>query len=252
MNPPTARRSDAVPPDLERSDSDVAAPPPFPGYTNCERTTCCCLRAVAIPPTGLLFLGHWEVSLWMPFVVCTLIFTSYVFAMLFIFPHFRAWWLLAILFSANFFLFAYCYARTIADGPGYFPFHYPVVRDPERVLDEAAPLLGACELSPSGIATTDEQTKWAKGRAAPNRCIFASSARRIVVRPDHFCKWTATWVGKRNHKFFSCSTSGASSTSRHSSSSTAPGRSKRSRATSRARCSSRTLFTSSSASCSPS
>jgi hypothetical protein len=202
MDPLTERHSEALLPDLERSDSDVPTSSPFPCYTNYERTTCCCLPAIATLPNHRLFLGHWEVSLEMPIVVYMLIFTSYVFAMLFIFPYFRGWWVLSILFSANFFLFAYCYARTIADGPGYFPFHYPVVRDPDRILDEGAPLLGGSELSPSGIASTKEQAKWAKTRAVPNRCIFSSSARRIVARPDHFCAWTATWVGKRNHKFF--------------------------------------------------
>jgi hypothetical protein len=32
--------------------------------------------------------------------------------------------------------------------------------------------------------------------------MFSSSARRYVLRPDHPCLWTASWIGKLNHKFF--------------------------------------------------
>jgi hypothetical protein len=48
---------------------------------------------------------------------------------------------------------------------------------------------------------TPEQL-WAKGTRKGNRCIFAKSARRIVIRPDHYCGWIASWIGKRNHKLF--------------------------------------------------
>jgi hypothetical protein len=65
-----------------------------------------------------------------------------------------------------------------------------------------APLLHDSELSPCGIAATAEQLAWTKARKRPNRCIFSTTARRIVIRPDHFCGWTATWIGRRNHKFF--------------------------------------------------
>jgi hypothetical protein len=56
--------------------------------------------------------------------------------------------------------------------------------------------------SPAGILSTSEQMEWVKARQRPNRCIFSALARRHVIRPDHFCGWTASWIGKRNHKFF--------------------------------------------------
>ena len=55
---------------------------------------------------------------------------------------------------------------------------------------------------PSGIITNNSQSTWASGRTRPNRCILSKAARRIVIRPDHFCCWIGSWIGKRNHKFF--------------------------------------------------
>jgi hypothetical protein len=58
------------------------------------------------------------------------------------------------------------------------------------------------EFSPSGIVASQKQVEWIETQTKPNRCIFSMSARRIVIRPDHFCGWTASWIGIRNHKFF--------------------------------------------------
>jgi hypothetical protein len=67
---------------------------------------------------------------------------------------------------------------------------------------EMASLLRGSDLSPSGIVATKEQLAWVKTRQKPNRCVFSTTAKRIVIRPDHFCGWTSTWIGRRNHKFF--------------------------------------------------
>jgi hypothetical protein len=63
-------------------------------------------------------------------------------------------------------------------------------------------LLSANGESFSGILSNQEQMEWMHTRPQPNRCIFSTLARRFVIRPDHFCGWTASWIGKRNHKFF--------------------------------------------------
>ncbi|OHS99748.1 hypothetical protein TRFO_33787 [Tritrichomonas foetus] len=56
--------------------------------------------------------------------------------------------------------------------------------------------------TPSGIISTDSQYTWAKLQRRPPRSILSKSARRIVIRPEHFCLWASSWIGKRNHKFF--------------------------------------------------
>ncbi|OHT12119.1 hypothetical protein TRFO_03756 [Tritrichomonas foetus] len=58
------------------------------------------------------------------------------------------------------------------------------------------------EESPAGIVSNKEQLHYVKKRPKPNRCIYSSTARRIVIRPDHFCDYTQSWIGKKNFKFF--------------------------------------------------
>jgi hypothetical protein len=137
-------------------------------------------------------------------MVYLLIISSYLIGMLLIFPyHLSDGYILALVFSVLFFIFSYSYARIIIDGPGYYPFYYPNhSRRPTFSSRDSSSLLHSDDLSPSGIVSTDAQKRWRKGQPKPNRCIYSTIGRRIVIRPDHFCGWTSTWIGKRNHKFF--------------------------------------------------
>jgi hypothetical protein len=187
-------------------DDPVFSPPQetFPGFTQWEYATFCCVeKAIRTHPNNAIFLGHWEVSLGMPIAVGSLLISSYLVAMFLIFPTRSDAPISAVILSIIFSLTCICYARTIIDGPGYFPFFYPLQSPGDfSAAGDSSSLLHSDDLSPSGIATTKEQIDWVAHRPKPNRCIFSRIARRIVLRPDHFCGWTATWVGKRNHKFF--------------------------------------------------
>jgi hypothetical protein len=173
--------------------------PAFPGFTTYERgRLCCCSRThiAAIPAT---FWGHWEVSLGMPSFVCLLIVSSYGLAAASMVPRFPLTWAAPALAALTilFVFFLVSYVRIITDGPGYFPFYWPLTG--RRAA--AGALLGD-DSSPSGIVSSEAQRTWARGRPRPNRCILSGVGRRIVVRPDHFCGWSSSWIGKRNHKFF--------------------------------------------------
>jgi hypothetical protein len=199
------RRSDGPNSDLDGASTlPMDSEPLFPGYTTWERTRICfCASGIPTLPNNTEFLGHWEISLGMPLFVYSLILTSYLLAMLCLVPYFdHFWWFFAIFFSVIFAVFSFCYAKVIIDGPGYFPFYWPLP-GPQNLSDsEMASLFRGSELSPSGIVSTQEQHLWVKPRKKPNRCIFSTAARRIVIRPDHFCGWTSTWIERRNHKFF--------------------------------------------------
>jgi hypothetical protein len=142
------------------------------------------------------------VSLGTPSIVFFLLFLSYSFGVFCLFTiqgDVGRW--LAIPFSIFFVLYFLSYIRIITDGPGYFPFYYPMEHFPSGDMNRQL-LRSPDDLSPSGIISTDEQHRWAKSRRKPNRCILSTIGRRIVIRPDHFCKWTESWIGKRNQKFF--------------------------------------------------
>jgi hypothetical protein len=91
------------------------------------------------------------------------------------------------------FLFGYSYIKVILLGPGYLPFYYPY-NNPNSA-DRASDAL-------SGMVTNVEQEFYVKTVTLPYRTGFFHAARRIVIRPDHFCGWTSSFIGRKNHKLF--------------------------------------------------
>ena len=88
------------------------------------------------------------------------------------------------------FLFLYSFTLTIIEGPGYYPFSY--------IHDD-----GNCPSMWSGIQSTIDQYSWVQIQSKrPPRSTFFKTAHRYVLRPDHFCDWAGSWIGKRNYKFF--------------------------------------------------
>lgn len=185
----------------------------FPGFTKYRRVKYCCTNnAIYIDKIpNIVFLGHWDAQPGFPIAVTTIIVSSYLVAMILIYPVWRKLTgiLMASILSITFFLFIYSYFRIIIDGPGYLPFYWPLKHSSDQSLeissddDETSTLINKNdELSPSGIISTKEQLNWAKDRPRPNRSILSTDGHRIVIRPDHLCGWTASWIGKRNYKFF--------------------------------------------------
>jgi hypothetical protein len=172
---------------------------PFPGFTEYNRTRFLCCNRTLIPAIHATYWGHWEVSMGMPSVVLILILSSFGMAVASMYAPLswgmRLWFIPLIIFAV---LFVVSYLRVITDGPGFFPFYYPR-QHPSR---NGSLLSQGDDHSPSGIISTPEQKAWALARPRPNRCILSTLGRRIVIRPDHFCGWTESWIGKRNYKFF--------------------------------------------------
>lgn len=90
-------------------------------------------------------------------------------------------------------LFGISYIATILTGPGYLPFYYP--------LQNTSPNGDVPDYF-SGMVTNEEQLVYVKNMKLPKRTGYFSSTRRIVIRPDHFCGWTTSFIGKKNHKLF--------------------------------------------------
>jgi hypothetical protein len=105
--------------------------------------------------------------------------------------HFGFWTTLYLVVTAI--LFGYSYIKVILLGPGYLPFYFPYANpnNPDRATDAL-----------SGMVTNSEQEFYVKNLKLPPRTRFFKSARRIVIRPDHLCSWTTSFIGKKNHKLF--------------------------------------------------
>lgn len=167
----------------------------FPEPTAWEHICICCsLEYSYVPALKKRFINSWEVSCGMPNLVLFIILSSYC---IFIgisgklLPYLN---LQLILFVTTLmFLFIASYIVGILEGPGYLPYYYPY-RLEERKDGKKDNL--------SGLVTTKEQLMFISKNPPLHRAGFFKSAHRIVLRPDHYCDWFETFIGKKNHKLF--------------------------------------------------
>jgi hypothetical protein len=176
----------------------------FPGFTEyVSKTFHGLFNLTEVPSIHATFISDWEVSLGYPCAFFCLTVSSYIVAMIFAVPAIHtAGWFLVFPFTFLFLIFVVSYVRIMHDGPGYLPFYYPLASAHSRELSDHGSLLPAGEMSPSGIISDRNQYLWAQKQPKPRRCVLSSIGRRIIVRPDHFCLWAHTWIGRRNFKPF--------------------------------------------------
>ena len=152
---------------------------------------CCDLNYV---PTGKqYFLNHWKIRP-IPFsIVNFIIWSSYTVYILIHREILGHPTLIVCILTALAILFSFSYAMIIYEGPGYLPFYYPL---------QLAKRSSKNQDYLSGLVTTQMQEAYVKGRLHLNRCGYFSVVKRYVLRPDHFCGWTGSFIGKKNHKLF--------------------------------------------------
>lgn len=171
----------------------------FPGYSDFKK--CCCCTKMS---NGALFCGHWYCAPGMPIFVVTQALANL--GILYWIPFFnlQIYGKIFIPIITVFgIMFIFCYLKTIYDGPGYIPFYYYwAINDKLPPNNEI--LVDTLEDSYYGVITNDTQYKRAHDNPTPGRCIVSKLAKRFVIRPDHFCGWVGSWIGKRNHKMFFC------------------------------------------------
>jgi hypothetical protein len=174
----------------------------FPGFTTYTESNCLFCKKIKLDEKKIVFLGHWEFSPLMPTIVTSLIIASYIFCLVVIDKTLSKGFeiFIGILMSILAFMYVFVYYRVIIVGPGYFPFYYSGIK--RGTIANIPKDVNGVNYSPAGIISNVEQHLYATTNEKPNRCIVARSARRIVIKPDHMCTWTASWIGKRNAKIF--------------------------------------------------
>lgn len=167
----------------------------FPGYTEyTEKFKLFGRQVYSVTKTNKKYWDHWEVHIPIPSIVIFYIISSYFFVVTLVFPLFDNFPILRCAgYTVLFALYLLSYIKIIIDGPGYFPFSYP------KEIPNSTPTQS--EKSPAGVVSDPLQYQLAKKQSGPNRCVFSSTLGRYVIRPDHYCTYAASWIGKRNHKY---------------------------------------------------
>ena len=175
----------------------------FPGFTTWENSRYCCFKANYIRSINRYFWGEWEIDICMPLFVITTIILSYAIYMWSMITNIKdeklLYFFLIPVMTILFLLFLISYVNIIRTGPGYYPFYYS---NRESLPNPPDIYLINQECTMSGIISNREQHEYCHSGEMPPRSILSKSARRIVMKPDHLCGWTATWIGKKNFKLF--------------------------------------------------
>ncbi|KAH0794014.1 DHHC zinc finger domain containing protein [Histomonas meleagridis] len=179
-----------------RNPSDIINIENFPGVTKALSRKYCCCNKYQVNSLSI-FLEHWKVDLTMPLLVGIIFLFSYI---VIVWGSFTLVSLLESILSTIIFLifmilFFIPYFLVIIEGPGYFPFYWSLSEaDKNQLPGEENPI--------AGVVSNEDQYQWVQIQPRPPRSAFFRSAQRYVLQPDHLCGWCASWIGKRNVKFF--------------------------------------------------
>ncbi|KAK8867070.1 hypothetical protein M9Y10_010039 [Tritrichomonas musculus] len=225
----------------DNQNEEIPIPKIFPGISSYKKILIFGLfPAVKMENTNHVYVCKtWRWRPLIPFLIilCGLFFLTM--SSIFLFPKFGFEGKIANGVSTLFIiLFVITYLQTIFIGPGFFPFFWSEQKKnynqihlnqgfqfkkaqtnqdqiTESILHGIDNLEGINQNydlnidlsmhddeSPSGIITRQEQFIWAKSKQRPPRSVISKEAGRIIIRPDHFCGVTLSWIGKRNQKFF--------------------------------------------------
>ena len=180
----------------------------FPGFSTGRRYIKFGFTITEIRNVSEIMIGSWFVKPTIPLLTILATVVGFPLASYFFLSQFSYFRTLVIVDGLLMLLFLVSYYRAIFDGPGYYPFYWALGVDNNvpDAFDESDdnPLLGRCNFDPppAGIISNELQLKWARSQPRPPRSMVSRSARRIVIRPDHYCQYTQSWIGKRNFKFF--------------------------------------------------
>lgn len=154
-----------------------------------------CFRLAYFPVPEIYVLGHWIIRWFRPLLLFVLFVYEVTVGALDCVKYVpdRGWRAaFLVLISIADLCVLISYVATIARGPGYLSYNYNRVDGTED----------SWESRMANFVTYQEQLDFAKQNEKPPRASFSISARRYVLRADHYCLWTESWIGLRNLRYF--------------------------------------------------
>lgn len=159
-----------------------------------DKSNCCCNIAY-FPDPKITIVQHFIGNFVKPIVISLFALATFVnltFDIYFSTTSLQRFIILETVALFVFLCFFMSYWILIVRGPGYLPYNWSVRRLKEYPWKNMM----------SSIAIYAEQEQFARNSLRPSRAAFSSSARRFVLRADHICYWTNSWIGLNNQRYF--------------------------------------------------
>ena len=160
-----------------------------------EDRSCCCFHCAYFPIGNFTICGHWICAPLKPILVnfSVLLLSALCFYDIWTYsPSMASKVGFVVYYGICLLCVAISYFEVIVIGPGYLPFNYKSVK--------VEPFLWENEME--SIVVYREQMQYAREIERPPRSTFAVTARRFVLRADHYCFWTESWIGLKNMRYF--------------------------------------------------
>ncbi|EAY10311.1 DHHC zinc finger domain containing protein [Trichomonas vaginalis G3] len=163
--------------------------------TNWEDRSNCCCNVAYFPDGDFTIVQHFIKNITKPILVTLvsiLTFINLAYDIYFSTKSLKQLIILEIVSLIIYLCFFFSYWILIVRGPGYIPYNWSV-----RKLKSYP-----WRLMMNSIAIYSQQEHFARMSDRPYRASFSVTARRFVLRADHICLWTNSWVGLNNQRYF--------------------------------------------------
>lgn len=172
--------------------------PMFDGREVIDLSFCCFHRAY-FPTAKLTLCNHWIFKPMKPIIISIIflaIYCSFLYNIIAFKEEGKPLSPMAIiailLYTIIFFFLIVSYFGIIIQGPGYLPFDYAIHHKTDLTWEEQK----------ATFAIFKQEVDFARENNRPPRSSFSFLARRFVLRADHYCVWTESWIGLRNYRYF--------------------------------------------------
>lgn len=165
---------------------------------NYKTTNCCCFHFTHFQQDEMTLCNHWIIKPVRPILITIFFLLIYALIAYQIIvysansPNRKFAWIALGVISTVFLFLIISYFTVIIRGPGYLPYNYAYTRKKDLNWKETI----------DTFAVYQEQVEFARKNPRPPRSAFSVTARRFVLRADHFCLWTESWIGHYNYRYF--------------------------------------------------